>query len=370
MRLSLARLLRRGLILAALTSSTVGCAGFDLKKAIPWQDKKEEEEVFEEPQRVVSIWNENTLHHSTGEASSRGFGGRIMFYGKNKEVPIKAKGDLIVYAYDETEAVMRGEPASATSKPTCRFKFTADKFQDHLRESSAGHAYDFWIPWDKVGGEKRIISLAPVLVLPNGKTIPGEPKQCVLVGRTPQIDNVDVQQIEGAAIDRYGVQPASYEDRARKANGNDPEQAERRTAETTTFTIPKSLAMRAGSLPARYGHEANVPYYTPVGPTSGEPPVRDEREARPREFGESVPRGDGRRLDQTSSPPPYRPPLRARSALGQPPVPAAPTARQASAQQTWEQYRKAQPSNPPTERLQRTQLNGVTTLTSGPQMSW
>jgi hypothetical protein len=370
MSLSFARILRRGFIAAALTGSTVGCAGLDFTKAIPWQDKKEEEEVFEEPQRIVSIWNENTLHHAAGQSSSRGFGGRLMFYGKNKEIPIKVKGDLIVYAYDETSAVMRGEPAAATSKPTCRFKFTADKFPEHLRESTAGHAYDFWIPWDKVGGEKRVVSLAPVFVLPSGKTIPGEPKQCVLMGRTPQIDNVDVERIDGPAIERFGIQPASYEEHASATNINRSEQPERRTVETTTITIPTSLALRAGSLPARYGHMANLPYDQPANRVAGDSSAPGQSDDRQRELGESVPRGDGRRPAITNSPETFHPPLRARSALGQPPVPAAPTARPTSSQPTWEQYRRGRQSRPRVEHQPPLQPNAATSLSTGSPTSW
>lgn len=74
----LSRLLQRSLFVAAVAGSAVGCAGLDFSKPIPWQDKTakeqdEEEEQFEEPQRIVSIWNEQTLHHSDGRPSSRRF---------------------------------------------------------------------------------------------------------------------------------------------------------------------------------------------------------------------------------------------------------------------------------------------------------
>ena len=92
----LSRLMQSSLFVAAVAGSAVGCAGLDFSKPIPWQDKtakekeQEEEEQFEEPQRIVSIWNENTLHHSDGRPSSRGFGGRLMFYGRKTRSRPKA----------------------------------------------------------------------------------------------------------------------------------------------------------------------------------------------------------------------------------------------------------------------------------------
>lgn len=345
----LSRLLQRSLFVAAIAGSAAGCAGLDFSKPIPWQDKtakekvEEEEEQFEEPQRIVSIWNEQTLHHSDGRPSSRGFGGRLMFYGKDKENSIQAKGDLVVYAYDETAAVMRGEVAAATSKPNCRYKFTAEKFKEHYRESTAGHAYDFWIPWDKVGGEKRIITLAPVFILPNGKSIPGEPKQCVLMGRTPQIQNVDVQRTDKAAIE-YGVRPVGYEAPVSGALNSSVEPS-RRAVETTTISIPTSMAMRGGSLPARNEHMASLPQdpnvqLSPSAAAYFEERVEKRQEARGE--AKSTPRGEGQREPAANLPGAFHPPLRGRSGLGQPRVPAAPTAQPASSRSTWEQYRLGQ----------------------------
>ncbi len=373
MTISLSRLLQRTFAAAALAGSLAGCANLDVSKAVPWSEKKEAEEVYEEPQRIVSIWNENTLHHSNGP-SSRGFGGRLIFYGKDKETPIKVKGDLIVYAYDETEAVLRGEPAAATSKPTCRFKFKADKFQEHLRESTAGHAYDFWVPWDKVGGEKKIVTLAPVLVLANGRTIPGEPKQCVLVGRTPQIDHVDVQRIEGSAIERFGVQPASYE-KAATAQTNGAAPSDRRSVETTTISIPTGLAKRLGSQPQLTVHP---PYATPQrsaqendtnaasrGPR--DTPIHDLSYPQP---GYAAPATGEQSNGAVNSPATFHPPLRARSALGQPPVPRAPTARPASSQPSWEQYRSGQRPSLQAGHPRPVQPNGAATWSGGSSTTW
>lgn len=272
-----------------------------------------------------------------------------MFYGKDKENSIKAKGDLVVYAYDETAAVMRGEVAAATSKPNCRYKFTAEKFKEHYRESTAGHAYDFWIPWDKVGGEKRIITLAPVFILPNGKSVPGEPKQCVLMGRTPQIQNVDVQRTDKAAIE-YGVRPVGYEMPISGVLGSSAEPS-RRAVETTTISIPTSMAMRAGSVPQRNSNGAQAVYeQRSTGNAANNSTPYSQRDAGQRESerrtddqsGAAGNRPTNTPTDPVNLPGAFHPPLRGRSGLGQPPVPAAPTAQPASSRSTWEQYRLGQ----------------------------
>ena len=42
-----------------------------------------------------------------GAKPQRGFGGRIMFYESEDKKPILVDGQLVVYAFDETEAASR-----------------------------------------------------------------------------------------------------------------------------------------------------------------------------------------------------------------------------------------------------------------------
>ena len=37
----------------------------------------------------------------------RGFGGRVIFYGEAKDLPIEVDGSLIVYAWDDTQSADR-----------------------------------------------------------------------------------------------------------------------------------------------------------------------------------------------------------------------------------------------------------------------
>lgn len=359
------------LILAAATlaplAGLLGCAGFNVKESLPWQEKKEE--PLEEPRSVVAVWNENVLHHNDGRPATRGFGGRLLFYGQNPDVPIKTEGKLVVYAYDETQASLRGEAVSATGKPTRKYEFAADKFAHHYGESTVGHSYNFWIPWDNAGGERCIITLAPMLVLPNGKTIPGEPQKCMLEGRTPQVKTIDVDRYEYTpGVDDGTVQPVSYEEPA-KPKASPP----RRTMEATTINIPPSLARRAtGMAPPSAQSIANpsipaerstpVPNGQPVTAPAGNGamyPNADQPQ-------DASPALNSSASYSTARPTAYQPPPRGRFGLGQPPAPARPTAPPTTSQPSWPQYRSAQPPHPRVELGLRPPLNVPGTSIAGP----
>ncbi|MEX2187784.1 MAG: hypothetical protein WD875_13350 [Pirellulales bacterium] len=355
---------------AVQISASVGCAGVDLAKPLPWQAKKEE--PLEEPRRIVAIWNENVLHHTDGRPATRGFGGRLLFYGLNPETPIKTDGKLIVYTYDETEAAQRGEPASATGKPTRKYEFAADKFAAHYGDSTVGHSYNFWVPWDNVAGEKRIVTLSPVLIFAGGKTIHCEPQRCMLEGRTPQIQNVDVQRYDNTPnVQRMvdgAVRAANYEESAyRGAPSNDPRQ---RAMETTTISIPTSLAMRVrGMTPrsddARTGRDANADPRSPAtyDPAGESPPASGAANSVNTDPPQNGPAA-------VNSPKMYQPPLRARFGLGQPPAPARQVAPPMSAQPSWAQYRSAQQPHQRVEHVQRPPLNAPGSSISGPSTQW
>jgi hypothetical protein len=369
MRYTISKLVVAAAALAPCAAS-IGCAGFDLSKPLAWRE--EEKEVFEEPRSIVAIWNENALHHADGRPATRGFGGRLLFYGQNPETPIKTEGKLIVYAYDETQSALRGEPVSATGKPTRKYEFAPDKFTQHYGESTVGHSYNFWIPWDNAGGERRIVTLAPMLVFAGGKTIHCEPKRCMLEGHMPQIRNVDVERYEYTpGIVDGGVRPASYDE---PATGQAPRQ-QQRSIEPTTISLPPSLARRTIGMtpasapprtyqdapsdpgaPAMYGQPNQVPldnrggYAAPAQPQQNLAGVN------------SLP------ANSTSRPTAYQPTPRGRFGLGQPPAPARQVAPPTTSQPSWSHYRSAQPPHPRTELGRRPPLNVPGTSIAGPSM--
>jgi hypothetical protein len=86
------------------------------------------------------------------------------------------EGSLVVYAYDDTGAGPMQTP------PTRKFVFPAEQLNEHYSESMLGHSYSFWLPWDKVGGEPRHISLIARFEPLKGPPIKSEITRHILPG--------------------------------------------------------------------------------------------------------------------------------------------------------------------------------------------
>ena len=127
-----------------------GCAPFDLRKDIPWPTGDIDDPKA--PTKVVAIWTDTVLHQP-GKPATRGFGGRLMFYGQDESTPIKVNGTLVVYGFDE-----EGRSPSDV-KPDRKYVFPADQLPRHYSKSRLGHSYSVWVPWDAVGGPRKEISL-------------------------------------------------------------------------------------------------------------------------------------------------------------------------------------------------------------------
>jgi hypothetical protein len=123
---------------------------FDLKK--PWPFNDDEGPKKGVPVRMASTWTDTILREG-GKTPQRGFGGRVMFYGKENNEPILVDGQFVVYAFDETNR----EPTD--NKPTRRYVFPADQVAIRMSKSDIGASYSFWLPWDEVGGSQTNISL-------------------------------------------------------------------------------------------------------------------------------------------------------------------------------------------------------------------
>jgi hypothetical protein len=142
------------LLAVALAPALSGCtawserfAGFELFRS--GDDKPPKPQV---PVRLTALWT-HTVLNQPGLPGVRGFGGRVMFYGKRGEQPIAVDGVLTVYAFDSTDA----DPQHAV--PERRFVFPQEDLASHYSRSGLGPSYSFWIPWDEVGGPHRDISL-------------------------------------------------------------------------------------------------------------------------------------------------------------------------------------------------------------------
>ncbi len=149
---------------------------FDLRRNIPWRIG----EVVppKTPTKIVAIWTDAVLHQP-GRPPTRGFGGRLMFYGPDESNPIKVDGTLVVYAFDE-------EGRSPTDvKPDRKYVFPPDQFARHYSKSKLGHSYSIWIPWDEVGGPRKEISLIARFIPKNGAAIVSGQSRQILPGVAP-----------------------------------------------------------------------------------------------------------------------------------------------------------------------------------------
>ncbi len=158
-------------LLAALLAS--GCSPWRLSDGLGWKRRNDKPRV---PDRIVDIWVDDVLHRS-GEPSTRGFGGRIVFYHRDVKDPVKVDGTLTVYVFDDRcEDPMR-EP------PMHKFVFPADTMEKHYSQSEVGHSYSFWVPIDEVGGPERKLTMIARFEPRLGGRILSKPSTHILPGR-------------------------------------------------------------------------------------------------------------------------------------------------------------------------------------------
>lgn len=132
------------LLLTSLVSS--GCQSFNfmdrfnLERRIPW--KSDDKEVRQGvPVRIVTTWTDAVLHRPN--KAERGFGGRLYFYDNKGSDPIEVDGQLVVYAFNETNR----DPTD--NRPNRRYVFPPEQFQLHKSDSSElGVSYSVFLPWD------------------------------------------------------------------------------------------------------------------------------------------------------------------------------------------------------------------------------
>lgn len=148
-----------GLWMAMASVGWAQLLDFDLRRNIPW--RVGDVPSSKTPTKIVAVWTDAVLHQA-GKPATRGFGGRLMFYGPDESTPIKVDGTLVVYAFDE-------EGRSPTDvKPDRKYVFSPEQFARHYSKSKLGHSYSVWVPWDEVGGPRKEISLIARFIPKNG----------------------------------------------------------------------------------------------------------------------------------------------------------------------------------------------------------
>ncbi len=219
---------RLGVIPAAVVFVMIfsGCARFDLRRNIPWQQEPEGP-----PVSVVAFWTDAVLER-TGGPPYRGFGGRLLFYSRDMTRSIRAKGTLVVYAFDDDL------PPPENLKPVRKFVFTSEQMAQMESESNMGPSYSVLIPWDQFSPEPQRLSLMVRLIPESGGSIISEQARVFL----PGLANPGLASPKPHSPDTYaGTRRAD----ASSPQIEDPRHSVRQTAYAETASSPEAASIGA-----------------------------------------------------------------------------------------------------------------------------
>jgi hypothetical protein len=207
-----------------------GCTGLkqgDLQKML-YTEKPQPQT----PESIEAVWTNTTLHQP-GHPPTRGFGGRLLFFGKNQDRSVLVDGNLVVYAFDDDK------PDPEHPQPEKKFVFPAEDLAKHQSESPLGPSYSVWLPWDQVGGRARRISLIARFEHDRGTLLASNVAHVALTGEPAAPPARTTPPRPRAERQPDGVQPASYSDTP-APEGN---RAARKT-ETATIPVAPGQAQR------------------------------------------------------------------------------------------------------------------------------
>ncbi|MDB4370792.1 hypothetical protein N9Z44_01695 [Mariniblastus sp.] len=139
------------------------------------KEKKSKSDIESTPVTMTAIWTDS-VYEKAGEASVKGFGGRIFFYNANEKL-VKADGELIIYGFDDSSKNSTDRTADK------KFVYPQDKFQSHYSENKLGASYSVWVPWEPMGGYRKAITLIPMFRTADGDLIKCTQTIAILPGK-------------------------------------------------------------------------------------------------------------------------------------------------------------------------------------------
>ncbi|QDV64972.1 hypothetical protein Pan14r_26770 [Crateriforma conspicua] len=186
------------------------------------------------PEVVMPIWTDTVLHQP-GKPGVRGFGGRVFFYEQEGGEPIKVDGSLTVYVFDGEQLDVQ------QAKPLRKFVFTPEQLAKHHSKSDLGDSYSVWIPWEKVGGPSKALSLITRFDGRNGGTAISDASNKLLPGISPALANKSSEPPENAQAPSP-VRQVSFETETLQgtdvsANGNATASTGDREAKMKTYSL-------------------------------------------------------------------------------------------------------------------------------------
>jgi len=133
----------------------------------------------EPPAKIIPVWSD-TVMSRPGQQGVRGFGGRIVFYGRNTDEPVPVDGSLMVYGWDDTQG-------NLNQTPDRKYVVTAEELAGHLSQSTIGDSYSIWIPWDHAGSRHKRVTIVAKYVGQDGVELTSTPQRVVLPGPVPEL---------------------------------------------------------------------------------------------------------------------------------------------------------------------------------------
>ena len=217
------------------------------KLAITSKDRRIKESEHQTPARLAAIWSD-AMYTQPGQPPTRGFGGRLYFYNA-KDKPVPVVGQLVVYAYDDSQD---GTPSKTPSR---KFAFTPEQFTQHYSATELGASYSVWLPWDPVGGVRKSISLLPVFTATSGQVVMGELSLNVLPGKTPESPESAPKGHSAplSSAEPQSVRPVAYavaapgvpsRDSWQQMHTYEPSANNQTQLRSTTIRLPPSMSQR------------------------------------------------------------------------------------------------------------------------------
>jgi len=155
---------------------------------------------------VIAAWKPAV---SNGENPERGFGGRVYLFDSDGQRPVRARGTIVVYAFDEDGR------CEWNAKPNEGFVFDSRTLNSReiYSRSSLGHSYSLWIPIDEARPDSpaRKISLIVRYIPDNGSSVVSQQATAHLPGRRDQerlIAQVEINEQVGT-IQETGFRSAT-----------------------------------------------------------------------------------------------------------------------------------------------------------------
>jgi hypothetical protein len=228
---------------------------------------------------MVATWTDTTLS-TVGKKPERGFGGKLMFFDKESEDPVRVEGNLVIYAFDETDR------ADHETHPTRKYIFPVDEFVRHESKSTLGPAYSFWLPWDEIGGQQRHISLIAKFEPEDGPVVIGEQTRHLLPGLSIDPDANKPLLTKTVQTDNgEQVRLASYSGQAATTVENEAVESSivvpaAKQMSTATIPLPKRLGETAAAeQTTTFGKSTSATPLSQLSNMKSEPPATSEEPA-------------------------------------------------------------------------------------------